>query len=141
MIGKVSIKLLPDYSIICNGEDVSKAIREPFVSSNVSYIASYKRIRLELVDMQRDMAKSVCVVMDGRDIGTYVLPNADVKIFQIASVETRALRRYQENKAKGIPTRTRTSTKTCGKGTTSIPTGLSPLFARPRTPCRWTPPT
>lgn len=104
LIGKVSIKLHPDYSVICNGEDVSKAIREPFVSSNVSYIASYKRIRLELVDMQRDMAKSVCVVMDGRDIGTYVLPNADVKIFQIASVETRALRRYQENKAKGIPT-------------------------------------
>ena len=50
------------------------------------------------------MAASKSVVMDGRDIGTYVLPNADVKVFQIASVETRAVRRYEENLAKGIPT-------------------------------------
>ena len=104
IIGQVDIELLPDYRVICNGEDVSKAIREPLVSSNVSYIASYKDIRLALVEMQRAMAKCKSVVMDGRDIGTYVLPDADVKIFQIASVETRAKRRYEENLGKGIKT-------------------------------------
>ncbi|MBP5216792.1 MAG: (d)CMP kinase, partial [Bacilli bacterium] len=74
------------------------------VSGNVSYIASYKDIRLALVELQRKMAASKSVVMDGRDIGTYVLPEADVKIYQIASVETRAVRRYEENLSKGIPT-------------------------------------
>ncbi len=104
IIPEVKIELLEDGRVFCNGEDVTRAIREPRVSGNVSYIASYKDIRLALVDMQRDMAKSVSVVMDGRDIGTYVLPDAQVKIFQIASVETRAKRRYLENQEKGIPT-------------------------------------
>ncbi len=104
IIPEVSIELLDDGRVMCNGEDVSKPIREPLVSGNVSYIASYKDIRLALVDMQRAMAKSKSVVMDGRDIGTYVLPDAKVKVFQIASVETRAVRRYEENLAKGIPT-------------------------------------
>lgn len=104
IIDEVKIELLPGYVVKCNGEDVSKAIREVDVSSNVSYIASYKDIRLALVRMQRKMAEKVSVVMDGRDIGTYVLPHADVKIFQIASVETRAKRRYEENQLKGIPT-------------------------------------
>jgi cytidylate kinase len=63
-----------------------------------------KPIRLALVDMQRAMASQKSVVMDGRDIGTYVLPNAQVKIYQIASVETRAVRRYEENLEKGINT-------------------------------------
>jgi cytidylate kinase len=74
------------------------------VSGNVSYIAAMKPIRLALVDMQRAMASQKSVVMDGRDIGTYVLPNAQVKIYQIASVETRAVRRYEENLEKGINT-------------------------------------
>jgi cytidylate kinase len=104
LIPEVDIELLPGGVVICNGEDVSKVIREPLVSGNVSYIASYKNIRLALVELQRKMAASKSVVMDGRDIGTYVLPNADVKVFQIASVETRAVRRYEENLAKGIPT-------------------------------------
>ena len=73
------------------------------VSFNVSFIATYKDIRLALVDLQRAMAEKGSVIMDGRDIGTYVLPNAEVKIYQIASVETRAIRRYDENVAKGIP--------------------------------------
>ena len=63
----------------------------------------YKEVRLFLVDQQRKMAGTNSVIMDGRDIGTYVLPNADVKIYQIASVETRAIRRYDENVSKGIP--------------------------------------
>jgi CMP/dCMP kinase len=104
LIPGMEIELKEDGTVICNGEDVTKVIREPLVSGNVSYIASYKDIRLALVEMQRKMAAKKSVVMDGRDIGTFVLPNADVKIYQIASVETRAVRRYEENLAKGIPT-------------------------------------
>ncbi len=107
-----AVSLLPSIQIefdeagrtLLNGEDVSEQIRQPLVSGNVSYIAAMKPIRLALVEMQRKMADSRSVVMDGRDIGTYVLPNAEVKVFQIASVETRAIRRYEENLQKGIPT-------------------------------------
>ncbi len=102
LIPEVFIELLPGGKVLCNDEDVTDVIRETRISSNVSYIASYKAIRLHLVDLQREMAEKGSVVMDGRDIGTYVLPNAEVKIFQIASVETRAVRRYEENIQKGI---------------------------------------
>ncbi len=102
LIPEVTIKLRPNGIVLCNDIDVTREIREPRVSGNVSYIASYKDIRLFLVDQQRNMAKKHSVIMDGRDIGTYVLPDADVKIFQIASVETRAVRRYDENISKGI---------------------------------------
>ena len=103
LIPEVEITLYPDGKVMCSGKDVTKEIREPHVSGNVSYIASYKDIRLAMVEQQRKMAETVSVVMDGRDIGTYVLPNADVKIFQIASVEERAKRRFKENQEKGIP--------------------------------------
>lgn len=107
-----AVSLLPSIQIefdeagrtLLNGEDVSELIRQPLVSGNVSYIAAMKPIRLALVEMQRKMADSRSVVMDGRDIGTYVLPDAEVKVFQIASVETRAVRRYEENLQKGIKT-------------------------------------
>lgn len=102
VIPEVHIKLRPGHIVLCNDIDVTKEIREPLVSGNVSYIASYKAIRLNLVEQQRLMAAKHSVIMDGRDIGTYVLPNADVKIYQIASVETRAVRRYEENISKGI---------------------------------------
>ncbi|HNX16152.1 MAG TPA: (d)CMP kinase [Bacilli bacterium] len=102
LIPEVTIELRPNHVVICNGRDVSWEIRESRVSSQVSYIASYKDIRLALVELQRKMAEKDSVIMDGRDIGTYVLPNAEVKIFQIASVETRAVRRYEENLGKGI---------------------------------------
>ena len=102
LIPEVNIELKPGHVVLCNGQDVSTDIRQPYVSGNVSYIASYKDIRLALVELQRKMAEKDSVIMDGRDIGTYVLPNADVKIFQIASVETRAVRRYEENISKGI---------------------------------------
>ena len=101
-IANVRITLSPTGEVFLNGENVALEIREPKVSSQVSYIASYKSIRLALVDFQRQMAGNQSVVMDGRDIGTYVLPEANIKIFQIASVETRAVRRYEENLAKGI---------------------------------------
>lgn len=102
LIPLVKIRLSQDGKVFCNEEDVTSVIREPIVSANVSYIASYRQIRLLLVDQQREMAKSNSVVMDGRDIGTYVLPDAEIKIYQIASVETRAVRRYEENIGKGI---------------------------------------
>lgn len=102
VINDVHIDLLPNGVVLCNNEDVTSAIRSSEVSNNVSYIASYKDVRLALVEQQRRMAQKTSVVMDGRDIGTYVLPNAEVKIYQIASVETRAIRRYEENRQKGI---------------------------------------
>lgn len=104
LVGKVKIDLKEDGTVLCNEEDVTKQIRGKEVSDNVSYIASYKPIRLDLIALQREMAERQSVVMDGRDIGSYVLPHAQVKIFQIASVETRAKRRYDENLQKGIPT-------------------------------------
>ena len=103
LIPEVDIELFPNGKVMCSGKDVTRVIREPKVSGNVSYIASYKDIRLALVELQRKMANKVSVVMDGRDIGTYVLPNADVKIFMVASVEERAKRRFKENQEKGIP--------------------------------------
>ena len=102
LIPEVNIELKPGYVVLCNGIDVSKPIRGTDVSGNVSYIASYKDIRLALVELQRKMAEKDSVIMDGRDIGTYVLPNADVKIFQVSSVEKRAERRFKENQEKGI---------------------------------------
>ena len=102
VIPEVNIELKPGNLVFLNGKDVSFDIRTPIVNANVSYIASYKDIRLALVDLQRKMAEKHSVIMDGRDIGTYVLPNAEVKIYQIASAETRAIRRYKENQEKGI---------------------------------------
>lgn len=103
VIPDVKIELKADRVVLCNGIDVTRAIRLADVSFNVSFIATYKQIRLALVDLQRKMAEKDSVIMDGRDIGTYVLPNAEVKIYQIASVECRAKRRYDENVEKGIP--------------------------------------
>ncbi len=102
LIGDINIELKADGTVLCNHVDVTKEIRSLEVTQNVSYIASYKDVRLALVDQQRKMAEKASVVMDGRDIGTYVLPHADVKIFQVASVKERAKRRYIENMQKGI---------------------------------------
>lgn len=102
LLPKLKLDIKEDERIFLNGTDVTKQIRSIEVNDNVSYVASYKDIRLALVDIQRKMSESISVVMDGRDIGTYVLPNADIKIFQVASVGTRALRRYKENINKGI---------------------------------------
>ncbi len=104
LIGKVDISFNEIYHITLNGKDVDARVRENDVANNVSYIASYKEIRLHLVDIQRKIASNKSVVMDGRDIGTYVLPNADLKIYQVATPEERAKRRYKENLEKGIET-------------------------------------
>ena len=85
-----------------DGRDVSTEIRTPEVSKIVSPVAKVGFVRQRLTELQRKMAERGGVIMDGRDIGTVVLPNADVKIFLTASVEERARRRYEELKAKGF---------------------------------------
>lgn len=86
-----------------NGEDVTREIRLPQISMYASRVSALPEVRAFLMDMQRDMARRSSVVMDGRDIGTVVLPQADVKIFLTASVEDRARRRWEELKERGTP--------------------------------------
>lgn len=84
-----------------NGEDVSGLIRTPEISMRASEVSAMPEVRAYLLDMQRRMAESQSVIMDGRDIGTVVLPGADLKIFLTASAEKRAERRYRELLDKG----------------------------------------
>lgn len=102
LIGKINISFNKDNQITLNDEVVEKEIRGNEVASNVSYIASYKEIRLFLVELQRKIATGHNVVMDGRDIGTYVLKDAQLKIFLNADVNERGKRRYLENQSKNI---------------------------------------
>lgn len=101
----VSIELLPDYNgglkVLLNGDDVSGDIRSQQVSQNVSLVAMAPGVRKHLVELQRAMASRGGVVMEGRDIGTVVLPEAPVKIFLTASQQERARRRREELAAKG----------------------------------------
>ena len=90
--------------MMLNGQDVTDEIRTPEISAAASVIAAQPLVRDFLLDMQRDMAKKYNVVMDGRDIGTVVLPGADVKLFVTASEEVRAQRRFAELEAKGEKT-------------------------------------
>lgn len=83
-------------------EDVSKAIREPQVSMAASNISSLKCVRLKMVEMQREIASKMSCVLDGRDIGSFVLPGAKYKFFITANVSVRAERRYKELKEKGF---------------------------------------
>lgn len=101
-IEHIQIRLTPDNKVYLNDEDVSNQIRQDQVSLGASCVSKYQAIRSFLVDEQRKMAKAGNVILDGRDIGTVVLPNADLKIYQIASVETRAKRRYLENLERGL---------------------------------------
>lgn len=89
--------------VYVNGEDVTNIIRGNEVSQAVSHVAKLPSIREEMVIRQRKLSENVSVIMDGRDIGTNVLPDAEVKIFLLASVSERAKRRYEENNEKGIP--------------------------------------
>lgn len=90
--------------VFINDEDITLAIRQPAVTNAVSEVSAHGLVREKLVALQREMAKNGGVVMDGRDIGTAVLPDAEVKIFLVASVEERAQRRFKENQEKGIET-------------------------------------
>lgn len=88
--------------VFLNDEDVSEQIRSVDITNNVSEVSALKQVREDLVKQQQQIASEKSVVMDGRDIGTTVLPNADVKIFMIASVHERAVRRFKEYEAKGV---------------------------------------
>lgn len=87
--------------MVLNGEDVTQAIRENAVSAYASQVSAHPEVRAFLLQMQRRLAQEHSVVMDGRDIGTVVLPEADVKIYLTASPEQRAMRRWKELKARG----------------------------------------
>ncbi|CAH0415846.1 (d)CMP kinase [Periweissella fabaria] len=90
--------------VFLNDTDVTEDIRQADVNSLVSLVAAIPAVRTDLVERQRQLAATSSVVMDGRDIGTMVLPNAQVKIFLVASVAERAQRRFAENQAKGLDT-------------------------------------
>lgn len=105
LIGDVNIAIEYDADglqhMILNGRDVTEEIRTPEMSKIASVISAQKVVRDYLLDMQRQLARTHNVVMDGRDIGTVVLPGADVKIFLTADPEVRARRRFDELTAKG----------------------------------------
>lgn len=99
----INIKFMDEQQhVFLNGEDVSEAIRMPEISMAASNVSAFPEVRSFLLELQRKMARENNCVMDGRDIGTVVLPKAQVKIFLTASSESRAERRYAELKEKGI---------------------------------------
>lgn len=85
-----------------NGRDVSEEIRTPRVSAIVSPVSAIKEVRVKLVELQREISKGKRIILDGRDIGTVVFPNGDVKIYLVASPEERAKRRLKEYELKGV---------------------------------------
>lgn len=88
--------------VFLNGNDVTKQIRSKEVSTIVSQVSSIKEVRFKMVDLQRRLAEGKNVIMEGRDIGTYVFPNANVKIYLDATAEERANRRFKQNQEAGI---------------------------------------
>ena len=102
MIDEMEIDFDSKDNVYINGEDVSSAIRQNQVSMLASSVSVHPEVRERLVAMQQKIAENKGYIMDGRDIGTVVLPQAELKVFMIASVEARAQRRYQEYISKGI---------------------------------------
>ncbi|MGX8680155.1 MAG: (d)CMP kinase [bacterium] len=100
---QIEIRMHPEGTILLNGQEVSSAIRTNEVTHGASIVSKYPKVRNFLVAQQREMSKGGGVILDGRDIGTVVLPNAELKIYQVASIECRALRRHKENLKRGIP--------------------------------------
>lgn len=94
----------PEQLVLVNGEDITKQIRLPEITNQVSLVSAQPSVRQEMTKRQQEIAAAGAIVMDGRDIGTTVLPQAEVKIFLVASVHERAVRRYKENISKGIKT-------------------------------------
>ena len=106
MLRETDIRLQPSMEgqlVFVDGENVSSLIRSNEVTANVSQVAAHANIRAILVAMQQELATQGAVVMDGRDIATHVLPEAELKIFMSASVEERARRRQMDNEKRGIP--------------------------------------
>lgn len=107
MLEKTEIRFVPaepEQKVFVNETEVTKTIRLPEIANNVSTVSAQKSVRADLTERQRMIAEQGGIVMDGRDIGTTVLPNAKVKIFLVASVHERAVRRFKENVEKGIDT-------------------------------------
>ncbi|MGP4041355.1 (d)CMP kinase [Gracilibacillus sp. D59] len=99
----ITIDINSNQQVFINHENVTDAIRTEEVTKNVSAIASIPEVREEMVKRQQKLAEKRAVVMDGRDIGTQVIPDAEVKVFLVASVKERAERRHAENLQKGFP--------------------------------------
>ena len=104
MLENTKIQLATDGSIFLDGEDVSDKIRTNEISLAASLVSKLANVRRMLVERQQEMAKEKGFIMDGRDIGTVVLTDAEVKIYMTASPMARAKRRYDQNIAKNIPT-------------------------------------
>lgn len=107
LVSNTSIELQPvngSLKILLDGEDVSESIRSPEVTTAVSSVSSIRQVRQVLVNEQRRIGRQGGVVLEGRDIGTVVFPDADLKIFMIASIEARAVRRQRELRQNGIET-------------------------------------
>ena len=102
VIKDIDIKLDKSARVFLDGAEVTKEIRTPEVSRGASDVAKFGVVRKKLTQLQREMAAQGKVIMDGRDIGTQVLPNADLKIFLTATVEERASRRFAELKEKNF---------------------------------------
>lgn len=107
LLGELSLELCYGddglQHMLVNGQDVTKEIRLPEVSTSASKVAAVPQVREYLLEMQRKLARENDVIMDGRDIGTVVLPDADCKIFLTASAQVRALRRCNELESRGTP--------------------------------------
>ncbi len=107
VLDQMQMQILPGTDgqrIILDGEDITERIRTPEIGAGASLVASYLEVRKKLVEIQRQMASTHTVIMDGRDIATTVLPHAEVKIYLDASVEERARRRLGELQAQGKTT-------------------------------------
>ncbi|MBX2989764.1 MAG: (d)CMP kinase [Bacteroidetes bacterium] len=107
LVSSTSIELQPvngSLKILLDGRDVSEAIRSPEVTTAVSSVSSIRQVRAVLVSEQRRIGRQGGVVLEGRDIGTVVFPDADLKVFMIASIDARALRRQRELRQHGIET-------------------------------------
>ena len=105
MLDNIKIEIENDNGedrFILNGEDVTKKIREKNVNDNVSQVSHIPLVRERMVELQRKLADGKKIVMEGRDIGTNVFPNAQVKIYLTASAQVKAKRRYEQNKENGI---------------------------------------
>jgi cytidylate kinase len=100
-LDQISIILSSDQKVWLNNQDITEVIRSPKVAGVVSKVAAIKAVRTKLVELQRQMSVGGGIVMDGRDIGTVVFPDAELKIFVTASIEVRTQRRLAELKAKG----------------------------------------
>ena len=100
-LDQISIQLGSDQRVWLNNQDITEVIRSPRVAGIVSKVAAIKAVRVKLVELQRQMSAAGGIVMDGRDIGTVVFPDAELKIFVTASIEVRTQRRLEELRAKG----------------------------------------